>query len=123
MLAAFGTGVDRWIGGKRMLALFVLCSFASTLVHFLFNPFSTDPVIGASGGLSGLFAAILIMMQQKGLVPTGRYGLWPLIIIWIGISVLFGMVEAPGGGAVAWAAHIGGFLAGFVFLKPVLKMK
>lgn len=122
MLAAFGTGVERWIGGKRMFVLFILCSFASTVVHFLFNPSSVDPVVGASGGLSGLFAAILLMMQQKGFGGTGKYGIWPFVIIWIGISVLFGMVEAPGGGTVAWAAHVGGFLAGFIFLKPVLRI-
>lgn len=121
MLMAFGSGMERWIGAKRMLVFFFLCSLASALAHLLLNPFSSAPVIGASGGLSGMFAAILILMQQRGVGMMGRYGVWPFVALWIGISVILGMIEAPGGGTVAWAAHIGGFLAGFVFLKPVLK--
>lgn len=121
MLLAFGSGMERWIGGKRMLVFFVLCSVASAFIHLAIYPHSEAPVIGASGGLSGMFAAMLILMQQRGAGMTGRYGIWPFVALWIGISVIFGMMQAPGGGTVAWAAHIGGFAAGFVFLKPVMK--
>lgn len=121
MMAAFGAGAERWMGARRMIVFFVLCSLSAAFIHFVLNPFSGDPVIGASGGLSGLFAAIIIMMQGMGAGSGSRYGIWPFVILWIVISILFGMMGAPGGGAVAWAAHIGGFLAGFVFLKPVMK--
>lgn len=121
MLLAFGSGMERWIGGRPMVVFFILCSLVSALVHLAFNPFSEAPVVGASGGLSGMFAAVLLLLQQRGAGMTGRYGIWPFIILWIGISLLFGMMEAPGGGTVAWAAHIGGFLAGFVLLKPVVR--
>lgn len=121
MTAAFGTGVERLMGPRRMLVYFVLCSVAAMLAQFAADPFSVDPVIGASGGLSGLFAAILVLMQKMGAGGTGRYGIWPFVLLWVGISVVFGMMEAPGGGSVAWVAHIGGFIAGFVFLKPVMR--
>jgi len=121
MLIAFGTGVERQIGGKRMLVLFMLCSLFSVFVHFIFNMDSTEPVIGASGGISGLFAAIFLTIQKRGGGATGRYGILPFVAIFIVISVLFGMIEAPGGGVVAWAAHIGGFVGGLIFFKPVIK--
>lgn len=121
MMAAFGTGAERLMGPRRMLAFFTLCCLAAMLAQFAASPFSTDPVIGASGGLSGLFAAILIVMQKTGAGGMGRYGIWPFVVLWIGVSVLFGMMGAPGGGSVAWVAHIGGFLAGFVFFKPVMR--
>ncbi|MBI4030385.1 MAG: rhomboid family intramembrane serine protease [Proteobacteria bacterium] len=121
MMAAFGAGAERWMGARRMIVFFVLCSLSAAFIHFALNPFSSDPVIGASGGLSGLFAAIIVMMQRMGAGSGSRYGIWPFIILWIVVSVMFGMMGAPGGSAVAWAAHIGGFLAGFVFLKPVMK--
>lgn len=121
MMMAFGAGVERWLGGRRLLALFMLCSLASALVQFGFTPEATDPVIGASGGLSGLFAAVLMMMQQRGLGNAGRYGIWPFVFLWIGLSVLFGMMGGPDGSLIAWPAHIGGFLAGFLFLKPVMR--
>src|SRR5690606_14425292 len=103
--------------------LFFLCSLISVGIHFVFNFSSSVPVVGASGGISGLFAAALVMLQQRGAVPAGRYGLWPLIILWVIISILFGMMGGPDGSPVAWAAHIGGFLAGFLLLKPVLKSR
>lgn len=121
MTAAFGAGVERLMGPRRMLVFFVLCSLAAVLVQFALSPFSTDPVIGASGGLSGFFAAILILMQKMGVGGAGRYGIWPFVALWVAISVLFGMMGAPGGGAVAWAAHLGGFAAGFLLLKPVMR--
>jgi membrane associated rhomboid family serine protease len=58
-------------------------------------------------------------MQGLG---SSKYGIWPFVILWIAISLLFGLMEAPGGGTIAWAAHIGGFCAGFVFIKPVLRL-
>lgn len=124
MMMAFGTGVERWIGSKRLFVFFMLCNIFAALAQFAFSPFSTAPVIGASGGLSGLFAAILLMMQQQnGLGAGNRHGILPFILLWIIISVLFGMVGGPGDTNIAWAAHIGGFLAGFVIYKPVMKAR
>lgn len=124
MMMAFGTGVERSIGSKRMFIFFMLCNIAAALTQFAFSPHSLAPVIGASGGISGLFAAVLLMMHQSGQSNTkGRYGLLPFIALWIVISVAFGLIGGPDGSNVAWAAHIGGFLAGFVLLKPVMKLK
>lgn len=121
MMVAFGAGCERWMGGRRLFVLFVLCGLVSALVQFAYAPQSTDPVIGASGGLSGMFAAVLVMLQQRGLGGRGRYGIWPFVFLWIGISVLFGTMGAPDGSVVAWPAHIGGFLAGFIFIGPVMR--
>lgn len=123
MMMAFGSGVERWMGSKRFLIFFIACSLVAVLIHFLTAPYTSNPVIGASGGLSGLFAAVLIMLQQMGRLPTGKYGILPFILLWVGISVVFGMLGGPDGSTVAWIAHIGGFLAGFVLLKPVMRMK
>ncbi|QQG36780.1 MAG: rhomboid family intramembrane serine protease [Micavibrio aeruginosavorus] len=124
MIMAFGAGVEKWMGGKRFLVFFMLCNLFAALAQFVFSPGSTAPVIGASGGLSGLFAAVLIMMQMQGAIGQGsRYGILPFIVLWIVISAIFGMMGAPGGGNVAWAAHIGGFLAGFALLKPIMRAR
>ncbi len=123
MLTAFGAGVEKWMGGRRLLILFVACALAAALIHLLLSPFSETMMIGASGGVSGLFAAVLIMLQQQGRIPLGRYGIWPFAGLWIVISILFGMTGGPDGSAIAWAAHIGGFLAGLLFIKPVLRMR
>ncbi len=119
MLAAFGSGVERWFGGKKTLILFVASGLFGVLAHYLFNTASPYPMIGASGGLSGLFAAALIMMSRGQREIGGRFGILPFIIIWIGLSIGFGMLGGPDGSMVAWAAHVGGFIGGFVVLKAM----
>lgn len=124
MLAAFGAGLERWMGWRRMLVFIIACNVFALFVHFILNLNSTAPVIGASGAISGLFAAAIIMLQQRGgMAPMGRFGYWPLIVLWVLISVGFGMMGGPGGESIAWAAHVGGFLAGFILLKPVMRMR
>jgi membrane associated rhomboid family serine protease len=118
MLMAFGSGVEQWLGRKKFLLFFFGCGVAAVAVETLIHPTSINPVIGASGALSGLFAAILILMQQRGQLPTRRYGIWPFALFWVGISLLFSIVGGSmAGGQIAWAAHLGGFLAGFGLLK------
>ena len=120
MLMAFGAGMERWMGGRRMFVFFYLCCLTAVLIHFAFSLQSDDPVIGASGGLSGLFAAAIVMLQQRGQMGGDPRSLWAFALIWILTSVAFGLMGGPGGEQIAWQAHIGGFLAGFIFLKPVM---
>lgn len=121
MLLAFGSGIERWMGGKKMCAFFIACGLFGVALHFALNSHSTIPVIGASGGISGLFAAALVMLNKNNIGMTGRFGLWPIAILWVAISVLFGFVDTPQIGVekeeIAWAAHVGGFLGGFAVLK------
>jgi membrane associated rhomboid family serine protease len=123
MLAAFGAGLERYMGWRKMLLLMIACNIFALVVHVLFNFGSLNPVVGASGALSGLFAAALIMLQaQRGFLGNGKYKYLPLILLWVGISVAFGFIGGPGGETVAWAAHVGGFLAGFLFYKPIMRL-
>lgn len=121
MLLAFGSGIERWMGGKKMVAFFIACGLIGVALHFILNLHAITPVIGASGGISGLFAAALVMLNQTRGGMTGRFGLWPIIIIWVVISVVFGFIDTPqagiSAGEIAWGAHVGGFLGGFAVLK------
>lgn len=117
MMAAFGSGIERWMGPKRMALFFLLCGLCGAALHFALNVDSPYPVIGASGALSGLFAAAILMLNRGRAEMGGRFGMLPFILLWIGITVGFGMMGSPDGSAIAWAAHLGGFLGGFVILK------
>lgn len=119
MLAAFGSGVERWLGPKKTLILFIISGLFGVGAHYLLNTASPYPMIGASGGLSGLFAAALIMMSRGQREMGGRFGILPFVLIWIGLSIGFGMLGGPDGSMVAWAAHVGGFLGGFIVLKAM----
>ncbi|WP_119462515.1 rhomboid family intramembrane serine protease [Rhodospirillaceae bacterium SYSU D60014] len=110
MLMAFGSGVERRIGGPRLLAFALACGVLGAAAHFLLHPLSIMPVIGASGAISGLFGGVLRFLPRRG------GSLWPIVLLWIGVSILFGVTGIPGdgGAAIAWAAHVGGFLGGFL---------
>jgi len=121
MTLAFGTFVERQIGGRGFLLFFFFCSIGGAAVTVLLNPFSLAPVIGASGGTSGLFAAMMIAMYDRGMMGPmmqnlARYGVWPFLGFWLGMMVLMGLIL----GGIAWQAHVGGYLVGIML---VLLMK
>ena len=80
-------------------------------------------MIGASGGLSGLFAGVLIHFNDEGRLSFGTPGDWknlvPVTLLWVGISILFSFMMSGGavGGSIAWAAHIGGFFGGLFLFR------
>lgn len=118
MLMAFGAGVEKWMGAKKFVLFFILCGLFAAMAEVIVHPFSQYPVIGASGALSGLFAAVLIGMQKDGRLPTGRYGIWPFAAVWIGISIVFGFFgDDIAGAPIAWIAHLGGFFGGLLLMK------
>lgn len=113
MLVAFGAGVEKGFGKKSYLLIFWGSCVIASLVHFAIDPHSTIPIVGASGGISGLFGAALLLLREQG-TPMK---LIPLILVWVGISALFGFMGAPDGSSVAWVAHIGGFLGGLAITQ------
>lgn len=114
MLAAFGAGVERVIGGTKLLVLFLICGVAGAFAHLAVFPDSLSPVIGASGSISGLFGAALRVMARQSRQRGQNMRLLPIAAIWIGMSLIIGFTGLPGTGEaqIAWAAHIGGFVAG-----------
>ncbi|WP_395623683.1 rhomboid family intramembrane serine protease [Sphingomonas daechungensis] len=112
-LAAFGSGVERQIGGGTTLSVYLLCGAIAAAAHFAVYPQSVDPVIGASGAISGLMAGVLRLLGPH------RAGLIRIAIIW-GIAMLaLGIAGMPGGEAVqvAWVAHLGGFVGGLILFR------
>lgn len=119
MLAAFGAGVVRALGWPRFLILYFLSGIAGAVAHAWVYPDSVVPVIGASGAISGLFAAALRVVAASQSAAGRAVRIWPAAVIWIVISLLVGVTGMPGTGeaGVAWAAHIGGFVAGAILLS------
>jgi membrane associated rhomboid family serine protease len=135
MMAAFGAGLERVIGGRKLVALFIttglLGAFVHAAIYMVYGisgsaalfPHPEAPLVGASGGISGLFGGVLMMAHDKGLMG-GYKRLLPFIGIWILISVFFGFFGMPGAeGPIAWTTHIGGFVAGLLLYRPVARSK
>jgi membrane associated rhomboid family serine protease len=112
-LAAFGAPVERLLGARRFVFFYLSAGIVAGFVQVLLFPDSTDPVIGASGAVSGVFGAVLMLMRIIGSMPS----LLPVAGIWIALNVFFGIfggTPGAGGEQIAWAAHVGGFVYGLI---------
>jgi membrane associated rhomboid family serine protease len=115
-LAAFGAPVERLLGVRRFVLFYLTAGIVAGFVQVLLYPDSPDPVIGASGAISGVFGGVLMLMRYVGSLPS----LLPVAGIWIGLNVFFGVfggMPGAGGEQVAWAAHVGGFIYGLLAIR------
>jgi membrane associated rhomboid family serine protease len=115
-LWVFGDNVEDAMGHLRYLAFYLLCAAAGALVHGLVVPLSEAPLIGASGAISGVIAAYVILHPKVRVwvLVMFRFPL-PLpafipLIFWI--AQQFYMLAIDRDGSVSWGAHVGGILAG-----------
>lgn len=119
-LAAFGSPVERVVGTWRYLLLFVVTGLAGAALHVAFYPSDISPMLGASGAISGMFGALLVILRASGRLSA----MVPFTVLWLALQIGMGLfMTTPGGDTIAWAGHIGGFLAGLVLLMPVLRMR
>jgi membrane associated rhomboid family serine protease len=122
-LWVFGNNVEDSMGHLRFLAFYLLGGLAAAFAHLLVNPTSGVPTVGASGAISGVMGAYMVLYPRATV-----YVLMPLLFVvampaylmlgyWIVMQVFFGMLDLVGaGGGVAFWAHIGGFFAGIALL-------
>lgn len=132
-LWTFGNNVEDSMGHGRFIIFYVLCGVVAALAHALQDVQSTVPMIGASGAISGVLAAYLLLYPRARILVLVWLGFFvttvrvPAMIVlgfWILLQVinltLAAASDDPGG--VAWMAHVGGFAAGLVLL-PVFKKR
>lgn len=124
---------ERALGWKAILILYLVGAYAAALGQWVQDPSSAIPMIGASGAISAVVAAYALLFGTRSARAIGPlparlvHALW-LGAAWIGIQLLIGfsglggggLSPSSGGGAIAVAAHIGGFLAGLVLTRPLL---
>ena len=137
-LVAFGAPVAKRFGGFRFLALMAVAAFAGAVVQFFADPASFVPVIGASAAVAGAMGAATRFVFRPSREPIGRLAnrddafrlpaltlrqvfttrnALVFIVFWFVTNTLFGLFPALSGvsdAPIAWQAHMGGFLAGFL---------
>lgn len=124
----FGNNIEDACGHIRFLILYVLCGVVAALAHVIAQPESTVPLVGASGAVSGVLGAYLLIHPHariRTLIPIAFFirivdiPAFVFLILWIGLQVLSQMfTRLPEGSAgIAYLAHIGGFIAGAVLIN------
>lgn len=128
MLIFCGRMVEAVIGPAALAILYVVGAYAAAGVQFMVNPADGAPMIGASGAISALFGGYALLFgQPRGFANHPTLGaavniLW-LAAAWIGVQFLMGFAFADYGMAIATGAHVGGFLAGLLLIRPLLSLR
>ena len=127
----FGDNVEDRMGRGRYLFFYLTCGIAASVVQWLTNPASTIPTIGASGAIAGVMGGYFLLFPHSRvltLVPIFFYPLFlriPAIVylgLWFVLQLLSGTTSlgrGPDTGGVAFWAHVGGFAAGFLLVRPL----
>ena len=128
MLVYCGRWVESAIGSGLTASLFAVGAYVAAAAQWIAGPQSIVPVIGASGAISAIVGAYALMFSQrktKAFGPLSAHAvriLW-LAAGWIGVQLLIGLAYNDGTGqtTIAIWAHIGGFVAGLLLARPMLK--
>ena len=125
-LWVFGNNVEDAMGRARFLAFYLTCGLAAAAAQILMDPGSTLPMLGASGAIGGVMGAYVVLFPRvrvQLLVFLGIFitTVWvPAFVMlgyWLLLQVLGALVPGlAGAGGVAFAAHVGGFVAGLVLV-------
>lgn len=124
-LWVFGNNVEDSMGHVRFVVFYLLCGIAAAAVHVALNSSSALPTVGASGAISGILGAYIVLYPQVRVhvfFPPFwilRMRAWVVLGYWIAIQLFLGLAAVGGasaGGVAVWA-HIGGFFAGVVMVK------
>jgi membrane associated rhomboid family serine protease len=122
----FGDNVEDAMGHLRFILFFLLCGTAASLAHAFITTEPHRPLIGASGGVSGVVAAYLILYPRvkiwglflKG-IPLHLPAYWT-IGFWFVLQ--FASAFLGGDESVGWFAHLGGFIVGAI-LTPLMRRR
>jgi membrane associated rhomboid family serine protease len=125
MLVWCGRGVEAAIGQAGTVILYIISAYLAAAAHYLIDPVSQVPMIGASGSISGVLAVYALLfgrneVKRLGPIPAHWVRVLWLALAWIGVQWLIGLASRGTGYEIAWAAHIGGFLAGLALTRPLL---
>ena len=124
-LYIFGDNVEEHFGALRFLGFYLLSGIISGLFHFILNPVSMVPTIGASGAIAGVMGAYFLLYPKSRILTIIPIIIFPWFVeipafIFLGIWFFIQFINAAGssaGSGIAWWAHIGGFVAGLAMVK------
>lgn len=127
----FGNNVEDSMGRGRFLIFYVICGLVAAAAHLLVDPASPVPTVGASGAISGVLGAYLLLYPHARVrmlfilvifIQIIRVPAWLVLVWWFVIQVITGLPDLMAlrpevsGGVAVWA-HVGGFVAGVVLVK------
>ena len=122
-LYVFGDNIEDAMGHISYLLFYLLCGIAAALTQVFLNPDSTIPMIGASGAISGVMGAYIVLFPRGNVRAIVFYAVmlvpaWIMIGVWFALQLFsgFSTLGGPDVGGTAFWAHVGGFVAGTILV-------
>lgn len=130
----FGDNIEDKLGHWRFILFYVLCGFAAAYSHAITTPLSMIPMIGASGAVSGILGAYILLFPHARVHTLIFLGIFVQVVrvpalfiigFWVVIQFINGLISKGTAldGGVAWFAHIGGFIFGLLIIKTMLNTR
>ena len=121
-LWVFGDNLENLLGHVRYAIFYIVCGIAAALAQIMMDTNSVIPMLGASGAISGVLGGYLLLFPKRGVkaIVFNVITTVPAFValgLWIVYQIVVGYLSNSAGGGVAYAAHIGGFVAGFALIK------
>ncbi|MBD3225574.1 MAG: rhomboid family intramembrane serine protease [Caldithrix sp.] len=125
----FGDNIEYVLGHKFYILFYFMVGIGAALLQISTNPQSTIPMVGASGAISGILGAYLLKFPKNRvtilffiffIIRIIRVPALIVLSLWFLMQIFrgyFTVADGGAGGGVAWFAHIGGFLSGFLLIK------
>lgn len=135
MFVFCGRQVEMVLGRRLLLILYLVGAYAAALGQWVLDWDLAVPMIGASGAISAIIGAYALLFSNREVKPLGPIPAHIVRMVWLGAGWIFlqfliglatrgdGSAFGTGGGAIAIGAHIGGFLAGMLLTRPLLKIR
>ncbi len=132
-LWVFGDNVEDSMGHARFGVFYVVCGVIAAMAQILVQPSSPIPMVGASGAISGVMGAYLVLYPKVRVhmivflgffITTVAVPAYLMLLYWAFLQVLGGLPTVAGAGergGVAFMAHLGGFVAGVALIKLFAK--
>jgi membrane associated rhomboid family serine protease len=127
----FGNNIEDSMGPFRFLAFYLICGLAAAGAHVMLQPGSPVPTVGASGAISGIMGAYLLLYPRAHvrmlfiiiiIIRVIVLPAWVVLVWWFALQLLTGLPQLStlrtdvSGGVAVWA-HVGGFVAGLLLVK------
>jgi membrane associated rhomboid family serine protease len=122
----FGDNVEDRVGRGRFLAFYLICGAIAALAQALPDTRSTVPMVGASGAVSGVLGAYLMLYPRANVLVAmpfllARIPALVMLGLWFAGQLASSLLLEPGAGGVAFTAHIAGFIAGAALVRWFLR--
>jgi len=122
----FGNNIEDVMGHVKFVIFYVVCGIFAAMSHAVTDPSSALPMVGASGAISGVLGAYLLLFPRAQVLVVIPLGIFMrtmyvpagfVLGFWFVLQLLSGGISmGQGGGGVAWFAHVGGFVAGMALI-------